>query len=225
MLTAKKSVLFKRFFSIYNRNLIKRRFHSFQVLGLSEFNKRNLQIPLVIYANHSSWWDGLVAFEISRKANLDGFIVMEERQLKRLFLFRLLGAFSVNRENPREAIKTINYAVEILEEIPSRTIWIFPQGKTLPNDQRPIYFYNGLSKIIEKVRKVQIIPIAIQYEFLNEFKPEIFAKIGRIQLIEVDKDFAPKKMTENLAGTLTEILDKLKEEIVTENFGGFEKII
>ncbi len=213
------------FFSVYNHNLIKRRFCSFQVVGLSEFNKRNLQIPLVIYANHSSWWDGLVAFEISRKAKLDGFIVMEEKQLRKLFFFRLLGAFSVNREKPREAIKTISYAVEILKENPARTIWIFPQGKILPTDKRPIYFYNGLGRIIEKVRKVQIAPIAIRYEFLNEFKPEIFVKIGRIQLIEVDKNFAPKKMSEHFAGTLTEILDELKLEIVTKNFDGFEKII
>jgi chlorobactene lauroyltransferase len=225
MLKAKKNVLFERFFSVYNRNLINRRFHSIQVSGIAEFNERNLKIPLIIYANHSSWWDGLVAFEISGRAKLNSFVVMEERQLKKLFLFRFLGAFSVNREKPREAIKTINYAVEILEENPGRTIWIFPQGKILPNDQRPIYFYNGLSRIIEKVPKVQIVPLAIRYEFLNEFKPKIFAKIGRIQLIEVSTDLTSKTMTETLAGTLTGILDELKYEIVSENFDGFEKII
>ncbi|MDQ3321423.1 MAG: lysophospholipid acyltransferase family protein [Acidobacteriota bacterium] len=224
MLTAEKNVGFEFLFSFYNRNLIKRRFHSLQVSGLNEIVGRSSGVPLILYANHSSWWDGLVAFEISRKCKLSSFIMMEERQLKKLFLFRQLGAFSVVRENPRQAVKSIDYAAQILKKDFRHSLWIFPQGEILSNDLRPVRFFNGISRIVEKTSSVQLLPVAIRYEFLENFKPDIFVKIGKLEMFEIGANFQPKKYTEILAIRLTRILDKLKNEITCGKFDEFEKI-
>lgn len=224
MLEANKSAWFEKIFATYNRNLIKRRFHSLHISGLDFLRKKDAAIPLIIYANHSSWWDGIVAFEISRKAQLDSFIMMEEKQLEKLFLFRKLGAFSVVRENPRKAVKSINYAVSLLEN-PRRTLWIFPQGKILPNDLRPLDFYNGLSRTIEKSNKVFAAPLAIRYEFLGEFKPQICVKIGLPELIEADQNFDSKSLTESNSNRLTNLLDELKTDVINKNFSRYEQII
>jgi chlorobactene lauroyltransferase len=224
MLEAKKSAWFETIFSIYNRNLLKRRFHSLQVSGLDFLREKNAGIPLIIYANHSSWWDGLVASEISKMAKLDSFIMMEEKQLKNLFLFRKLGAFSVVRENPRKAVESINYTVNLLKKT-DRTLWIFPQGEILPNDARPMKFYNGLSRIIEKISEVFVVPLAMRYEFLSEFKPQVFVKISSPELFKNSKDFESKKMTEIMKSRLTNVLDELKTDIISKNFSNFERII
>ena len=216
---------FENIFAVYNKNLFKRRFQAFRVSGLAEMEKINRGLPLLIYANHSSWWDGLAAFEISRLAALDAFIMMEEKHLKKLFLFRRLGAFSIVRENPRRAMESIRYAVEILTKNPARSLWIFPQGEILPNDARPIVFYNGLSRIIEKLRRVQTVPIAFRYEFLNDFKPEVFVKIGKVELIVPDEKFDSRKMTVNFAENLTVLLDELKTDIAGKNFSNYTQII
>lgn len=225
MLTAKKSFWFEKIFAVYNRNLIKCRFHAFRVSGLSELQKRNSKAPLIIYANHSAWWDGLVAFEIWRRAALDAFVMMEEKQLKKLFLFRRLGAFSVVRENARQAVESIRYAADILNEKPSRALWIFPQGKITPNDARPIIFYNGLSRIIEKTRRAEILPVAFRYEFAGDFKPEIFVKIGKIESIDATENFNSKRATAVFADKLTKLLGELKDETTNENFDDYERII
>lgn len=220
MLEAKKSRWFEKVFQIYNLNLLKRRFHSFRVLGLDNFVNVNSSI---IYANHSSWWDGLVAFEISKALKADSYIMMEEKQLRNLFLFRKLGAFSVVRENPRQAVKSLNYAINLLKEEPFRTLWIFPQGEILPNDLRPLYFYNGLARIIERVRDCSTIPLAIRYEFLNEYKPEIFVKIGESENfnnLEVDS----KKSTKNFENRISQMLNELKNDVVSSNFANYKKI-
>ena len=73
MLKAKKSYWFEQIFAIYNRILIKRRFSSLKVLNLDTLQNLNRKFPLIIYANHSSWWDGLVAFQISHKTKLDSY--------------------------------------------------------------------------------------------------------------------------------------------------------
>lgn len=219
MLKAQKSRPFEKLFAVYNRNLFRRRFSALRVQGIENLENRNPNLPLVLYVNHSSWWDGLVAFEIGRATRLDQFVMMEEKQLKRLFLFRRLGAFSVVRENPREAVRSVNYAVEILMEKPNRALWIFPQGEILPNDTRPLRFYQGLARIVEKTGECLAVPVAMRYEFLGEFKPVAFAKIGSAERFAHVAD--AKQITERLSMQLTESLEDLKADIATEKTNDF----
>ncbi len=224
MLTARKNILIEKIFAVYNNILIRRRFNGLRVQGLTQI-KNKLHTPLIIYGNHSCWWDGLIAFELSRKLKLDSYIMMEEKNLRKLFLFRKLGAFSVKRESPREAVASLNYAVKILRQKPQRALWIFPQGEILPNDIRPVHFYNGISRIIGKLPQSQVVPVAMRFEFLDDYKPDIFIKVGSVQNFSGGKDFESKKTTGRLAETLTENLDELKKEITAKNFGNFEKLI
>ncbi len=224
MLEARKSVLLEKIFAVYNSNLIKRRFNSLQVSGLDFLTARNKNFPLIIYANHSSWWDGLVAFQISREIKLDSFLIMEERQLRKLRFFRKLGAFSVIREKPREAVKSIAYAADILQKKPNRAVWIFPQGEILPNDIRPLGFYNGLSKITEKVGTCYAVSVAMRFEFLGEFKPDIFVKIDEPEISNNDGSFFSKKMTAIFEKKLTETLNTLRTQILTKKTDGYKKI-
>lgn len=225
MLEAKKSDWFEKIFAVYNRNLFRRRFESFQVSGLKFLPRTSREFPLIIYVNHSSWWDGLAAFQISKTASLDSFIMMEEKHLKKLFLFRRLGAFSVVRENRFEAAQSINYAVNLLREKTSRTLWIFPQGEILPNDIRPLKFFGGLSKIIQKLDFCFVLSIAIRYEFAGKYKPEAFLKIDKPIFFDNDKKFSRKAITKTLEENLTRTLDELKINIVNKDFKDFENII
>ena len=225
MLKANKKRWFEKLFYIYNRNLLKRRFHSFQVSGLENLTERQAEIPTIIYCNHSSWWDGLVAFHIGQKANLNDYFMMEEKQLKNLKLFLKLGAFSVVKASPRKGLKSINYAVKLLKEKPNRAIWIFPQGEILLNDFRPIKFYNGISRIIEKIGKCQLVCIAMRIEFLVDFKPVIFVKINKSEIILVKENFDSKTFTKNLSDNLTENLTELKNHILKNNLKSFDNII
>lgn len=222
MFEANKSRFFEKLFSTYNRNLLKRRFHSLQVSGLDFLLTRNIRFPLIIYCNHSSWWDGLVAFLISREKGLDSFVLMEEKHLRKYPLFRRLGAFSVDREKPRKALESINYAGTLLREAENRTLWIFPQGEILPNDSRPIRFYSGLSKIIERIKSCSATSLSIRYEFLGEFKPQIFVKIENPEIYEVDENYRPKKMTDIFADRLTKNLDELKSDILNRNLADYK---
>jgi 1-acyl-sn-glycerol-3-phosphate acyltransferase len=224
MLEANKSRWAENVFAVYNRNLLRRRFDSFRVLGL-ELLLENKKAPTIIYANHSSWWDGLIAFQISRRTKSDSFIMMEEKQLADLFVFRKLGAFSVVRENPRQAKRSIDYAVKILSEKPGRKLWIFPQGEILPNDLRPLEFYNGLSNIIKRAGNCRIINLAIKYEFLGAFKPNIFVSIKKSPSFESLQQINKKTISKALAEQLTANLDFLKIDIINNQTTEYQNII
>jgi 1-acyl-sn-glycerol-3-phosphate acyltransferase len=151
--------------------------------------------------------------------------MMEEKHLRRFFLFRLLGAFSVVREKPKAALKSVNYAARLLKSNPNNTLWIFPQGEILPNDRRPLKFYNGLARIIEKVGKCSIASLSMRYEFMDEFKPRIFAKIGAPDNIDDSDCFDSKNLTRKMEARLTDNLDGLKSDIIDQNLTAYEKLL
>lgn len=225
MLEANKSKWFEKVFTIYNRNLIKRRFHSLKVCGFDKLGDIESDFPVISFANHSSWWDGLMLFELFSHFNFETFVMMEEKQLKDLPLFRKLGAFSVVRENPKKALNSINYAVDKLKENSNANLWIFPQGEILPNDIRPLKFYNGVSKIIEKCKKCCVLPISLKIEYLNEYKPTAFIKIGDPTLFENLTKSESKSLTNSLETDLTDLLDSLKADIINRNLDSYKKLI
>ncbi|MBA2502871.1 MAG: 1-acyl-sn-glycerol-3-phosphate acyltransferase [Pyrinomonadaceae bacterium] len=225
MITARKSRLFERIFEAYNRNLIARRFQGLRVAGLKHLTGERANMPLVIYANHSSWWDGLVAFAISRHSKLDSYAMMEEKQLRKYPFHRKIGAFSVVRENPREAVRSIRYASELLRNT-NRAMWIFPQGATGPNDARPLKFYTGVGRIIEETGRAFAVPIAIRYEFLDDFKPEILARVGEPEFVESEtRRVNAKELTSRFQTSLTGALDRIRADVLSSNFGDYEEII
>lgn len=224
MLQARKSAWFEKIFAVYNRNLLRRRFASFKVSGLENLSDGSAANPLLIYANHPSWWDGLLAFEISRRARLDSFVMMEEAQLRRFFLFRRVGAFSVSPTR-RGAVESINYAAELLRANPQRAVWIFPQGEIVPNDARPVRFFNGAARIVERAKKCSTVPIGLRLDFGEKFKPEIFVKIGAPRLIEAAENFDSKSLTAEFAETMTEILDELKADAANKRLGNYREIL
>lgn len=225
MLEAKKCKWFEKIFAVYNKNLLNRRFHSFRACGLKNLPVNFFDVPKIIYANHSCWWDGLVAFQLSQMLGLDAFVMMEEKHLKSHLPFQRLGAFSIDREKPFEAIKSINYAAALLREKPQRTLWIFPQGRILPNNLRPIQFYGGISKIIKKAGKCFAVPAGFKYEFSGSYKPEIFVKFGAPEIAEAADNISSKFLTKTFANRLALILEELNADILTNNLNDFENVI
>lgn len=225
MLEAKKNRFFEQVFRIYNSNLLRRKFDSFRVAGLERLQKEKSK-PKIILANHTGWWDGLVAFDLSMRAGLDGYVMMEEKHLKRFWPFTRLGAFSVVRENAREAVKSIRYAAEILKEDPRRSLWIFPQGEIVPFGARPMRLFPGFARVIERIGECQIVTMTMRYELMKAHRPTI--------AVSIDEPFSArisgKKDRENLVTKITERLcageDKLDAIMSSGNIHDeFENIL
>lgn len=225
MITARKSAAFQKLFALYNRNLMRRRFHGLRVRGLDVLTgRRRGDGPLVIYCNHSSWWDGLVAFHVSHVCALDSYAMMEERSLRAHGFHRRLGAFSVVRDDAREALHSINYAAELLRGS-DRVLWIFPQGQTTPSEARPLKFFSGAARIIQRLDAVDAVPLAMRYEFLDDFRPEIFLRVGAPQKITAGHSGNAKQLTAELAVSLTQTLDDLRGDVVTRDFALYEELL
>ena len=224
MLSARKSPWFERVFAAYNRNLLCRRFEGVRVAGLEHLRARAHDAPLVLYANHSSWWDGLVVFQLSRVAGLEQYAMMEEKQLREYPFHRRLGAFSVVRGDRRAALRSLEYAGELLRGT-ERALWIFPQGETLPNDTRPLRLYSGAARVVARVGACYAAPVAFRYEFLEDFRPHVFARIGALESFHVGQMFNAKAVTRDFTTHLTDTLDQVRADILHARFDDYKEIV
>lgn len=223
MLTPRKSSWFEWLFGHYNRNLIGRRFAGLRVAGWENLTQRPMDAPLLLYANHSSWWDALIIVHLNRRARLDGYALMEERQLVQYQFFRRLGAVGVVREDARAARESLLYLANLLGGT-ARALWIFPQGVTQPNDVRPLQLYNGAARVVQKLGCTYAAPVALRYEFLQDFKPMAFARIGLPQLCTALDGASVKRLTQTFTDNLTATLDRVRQDIVAEQLSEYQEI-
>ena len=181
--------------------------------------------PVVLFANHSSWWDGYMAMLLNERVwHLDTYVMIEEAQLARYSFFRWAGGFSVNRQNARSAAASIAYSAELLNQRQGRMLLIFPQGEILANDRRPVSFYTGIGHLARRVRDGRFYPLALRYEFVGEQRPEAFLSVGA-PLRFPDDSTAPKEITARLAQALTAELDALRDDVIAYRLQSFTTLV
>jgi hypothetical protein len=131
--------------------------------------------PLVVYANHGSFWDGFVAHQLCRAGGWDGYCMMEERMLARYPFLASRGAFSI-RHDPRAAFETLRYARRLLAE-PRRAVFVFPEGELRPVPTLPLHLERGV-EVLARLSAARCVPLAIRYVFLENERPDVLLAIG-----------------------------------------------
>jgi hypothetical protein len=86
-------------------------------------------------------------------------------------------------------------------------------------------FFNGLSKIIEESGDCLVCPVALRYEFLGNYKPEIFIAVGEPKRFSSVDKIARKKITRELEAILTNCLDHLKSNLANNEINNFKQIL
>ena len=223
MIKSKKSGLVNKLFGLYLARLLRKHFYRIHLLGEENLNTLNSSLPTILYANHSNWWDGFIAYFLSSKRwKRDDYLMMDIEQMKKYPFFKYLGVFSVDRADAREAVKTIDYAVSLLQNT-NRILWMFPQGGIQAQDHRPIEFYSGITNLAAKIGSVNLLPAAVRYEFILEQRPEVFIRLGSADVVNnanaINKDF-----TTYLRDKLLNELDTLKDNVVNYKFENYKII-
>jgi 1-acyl-sn-glycerol-3-phosphate acyltransferase len=221
VITAKKSRWFRRFFHFYNTNwLLRRSFYNIHLKGHFPQTDR----PLILIANHSSWWDGLISFYLSEECvHHDSYAMMAEEGISAFPFFRKIGAFSVNPSNPRSLIQSLNYARTKL--IPHQAVWMFPQGAEEHLEKRPLGFKPGVAYLLEKEPEAIVVPITYYYTFRHEQRPELFIEIGPGLSFKAKMNQDRKELTTILEHLLTSQLDNQKQDIVHEKIEDYSLLI
>jgi chlorobactene lauroyltransferase len=186
--------------------------------------------PVLLFCNHSAWWDGHLVMALNEERwKRDGYVMVEHKQLVRYQFFRTIGAYSVDRQDARSAIETLNYCTELMTRVPNIMMLIAPQGEILANDIRPLTFFGGVGRVVkevtEQVGACAAYPIALRYEFIGEQKPEAFVSVGAPLLWHKADAASAKEIVTRMQSALTHELDGLREDVVAYKLHSFETLV
>ncbi len=232
MLEVRRSWAYTRWFGWYSRRQFRRHFHSLRVAMPPGLPAMDTSIPVIFYCNHAYWWDGFwsqICTELWFRQNL--FIIIEQPQLEKHRFFTRIGAFSIDRGNPRSAVRTLDYASKcLLSPSPlQNALWIFPQGLIEHVDKRPLLFFRGTAGIADRVLKssgkLYLVSVVSRIEYLEDQKPELFLSFRPEHLLTRDGWEGLDALTGYMQETTESHLDEVKRQVTERRLDGFETII
>lgn len=205
--------------------LLEKRFKALHYKGYENFLNRNEDYPTILFAPHSNWWDGIVAYTVCNRICKKEIRIMIE-ELNRFPIIRRGGGYSVNKKSPQSAMESLKYSVRVLKD-PKSVLYIFPQGVINPPNHRPLEFQSGLAYITQKAvkeyGKVNLLPVAVNYFFLRDNRPEVLVEIGENILFSEEKGDR-KELSTSLATKLEQLCDKQMKDVSNANFEGYSTL-
>jgi 1-acyl-sn-glycerol-3-phosphate acyltransferase len=128
---------------------------------------------LLVYVNHTSFWDGFLIHALCQLGRWDGHALMDEAQLQRYRFLSRLGGFSVRRGDPSSALESLRYARDLLRR--GATVFVFPEGVMLPGPLRP--FERGV-EVLARAAQCRCLPVAIRCGFFDDERPDALVEVG-----------------------------------------------
>lgn len=205
--------------------MLEDRFCAFRYKGYENFLNRDDKYPTIFFAPHSNWWDGIVGYNLCNRLCKKEIRLMIE-ELNRFPLLRRAGGFSVNKKSPQASMESLKYSVRAMKDL-NAILYLFPQGIINPPDHRPIEFQTGLAYIAQKAvkeyGKINLIPVAVNYFFLRDNRPEVWVEMGKsIELTDAKID--RKEYSDYLAKELETLCDNQIKDVSNANFKGYETL-
>lgn len=195
-------------FALYVRWYIGRHFHALRLANGHRFPSASG--PLIVYANHASWWDPLSFIIISRHFLPEGehYAPMDATALRHYGVLRQLGMFPVESGTTRGAGQFLRAAREILAT-PGAVLWVTPEGRFTDMRTRPAVFRPGMAAMVARLGACTLVPLAFEYTFWDERLPEILLSCGEPIHVADGRRHSTAAWSEMLATALEQTQDEL----------------
>jgi 1-acyl-sn-glycerol-3-phosphate acyltransferase len=169
------SPLLLRWFVWYTRRYAAKHFHSIRVNANQSFETSG---PLVVYANHPSWWDPIVCLQLAVRLFPDRkhYAAMDTEALRRYRFFTRLGFFPAQPASYSGARQFLTSTREILERADS-VLWVTAQGRFADVRERPLKLLPGVAHIAN-AHSFTAIPLALEYRLGTERSADAYARFG-----------------------------------------------
>jgi 1-acyl-sn-glycerol-3-phosphate acyltransferase len=214
LLRPRKQAMLERLYAWYGRRLLRSSFARLWIHGAMP----SVTQPLIAVANHSAWWDPIVALYLSHEPfRRDQYGIMEGKQLARYPFFRRLGAFGTTGTGPMEARALADLASRILTGGSNRLLWVFPQGALLPAAV-PMRFRSGAARLARRCADAVVVPIAIRYPMTNDRRPECVVRIGDPTDL---RGYSAKTATVALEAAVERELAAIDDDLLRDRRGGY----
>jgi 1-acyl-sn-glycerol-3-phosphate acyltransferase len=211
-------------FSIYVRWYLGRHFHALRVANAGRISPQAR--PLILFANHASWWDPLTAMLLGRTIlpEREHYAPIDETALEHYSIFRSMGFFPVDNASARGAAQLLRAGYQVLNR-PGGVLWITPESQFQDVRTRPIVFRPGLGALMSRLGRMTCVPVAIEYVYWEERLPEILVNIGEpLEIADGGMEEA-RTWTNLLSYAMAATLDELAMLAMERDTDAFETIL
>jgi 1-acyl-sn-glycerol-3-phosphate acyltransferase len=185
--------------------------------------------PVIIYSNHPSWWDPtlymLLAALVFR--GHDSFGPMQSKALDKYKFFRRMGVFGIDPTTQAGAAEFLRVAARVLAApgpgMRPGAMWITAEGAFTDPRRRPVELRAGIAHLARRIPDAVIVPLAIEFGFWNESRPEALVRFG--VPIETGRHLGVAEWTACLEQALTASMDSLTAESMTRDPALFRSLL
>ena len=209
------------------RRRFQKHFRAVRVSGaerLARFQSGALPGPLLVYANHASWWDPLVSILLAHRLlpTRRHYAPMDAEALERYAILKRIGVFGVDMHSVRGAAQFLRTGLNLL--LAHGVLWITPQGRFADVRERPIVFKPGLAALAARVPGgCTVFPMAIEYVFWDERLPEVLLEFG--EPITVPPGIAADLLEEQMHTALLGLMDRLRDKSIRRDPALFDVLL
>jgi 1-acyl-sn-glycerol-3-phosphate acyltransferase len=210
------------FFRRIVRGYFRRHFHAVRIAHAERF--KGVTGPLIVYANHSSWWDPMVSVLLAAELMPERkhYAPMDAAALEKYGILKWLGIFPVEMASARGAVQFLRTGEAILES--GGVLWVTPQGRFADPRERPLEFKAGMAalatRVAAKLGSCTLLPLAIEYPFWDERLPETLLCFTEPVIARADESAEAVQQRSMVA--LEQALDELKGKSVARIPAAFE---
>ncbi len=190
---------------------LRRNFHTVRVAGLS-YARMATDRPLLVVLNHPSWWDPLIALELSSYLMPDWnhYGPIDSEALGKYGFFRKLGFFGVEPGTAAGAAAFLRNGEAILSH-PKNALWVTAQGHFADARIRPVNLRAGTGHLLRRLKNVNVLPVAIEYQFWEERFAEVLVRFGEPLAVDDGSLKTADEWTAGVSARLESTQDKLAE--------------
>lgn len=167
-----------RWFRWYARGYVGKHFSRVRLLN-ENLPALPPNVPVIVFVNHASWWDPMLCLLIAERffGSRDCYAPIDARALEKYAFFRKLGFFGVEQGTARGAVQFLRTGEAVLAQ-GGAMLWLTPQGRFVDQRSRPIVFEPGLAHLVHRTNDLILLPLAFDFGFGVERKPEVAARFG-----------------------------------------------
>ena len=161
--------------------------------------------PVLLVANHVSWWDGFFLREVHRRVRPGAplHVVMTEAELRRVPIFRWMGAVPLT-DAPLAARALLREMEDRIATRGDAVFGYFPQGRIWPSHGRPLGFRPGASWLASRLAPIAVVPVGLHLEPLTRPGPAAFISVGSPR--PVGDGIAPDTLEADVEALVDELL-------------------
>ncbi len=217
------SGVLNRGFRRYVRRFVRANFNAVRVSGHESL--RGLENRSVLmFVNHPGWWDPMTAVLMTQLffPGKRFAAPMDAEALRSYPILESLGFFGISRESVSGVRDFLRIGRELMRD-GDVILWITPGGQ-FHDVRREVPFLPGLSHLADREFSGVLIPMAMEYTFWNERRPELLVRFGpQVECGALPEDREAR--TRVLQGLLGTVQEQLAAAGIARSAAGFETVL